>query len=65
MSSENVCKLKTAGETSSKLINYFCNVDVNVSVIQQCPLPQKETTPRVLEVLEVEVHWDTEYHLVI
>ena len=32
MLSENVCKLKTAGKTSSKLINYFCNVDVNVSV---------------------------------
>ena len=30
MSSENVCKVKTAGKTSSKLINYFCNVDVNV-----------------------------------
>ena len=32
MSSENVYKLKTVGKTSSKLINYFCNVDVNVSV---------------------------------
>ena len=31
VSSENVCKLKTVGETCSKLI-YFCNVDVNVSV---------------------------------
>ena len=28
---ENVYKLKTAGETPSKFVNYFCNVDVNVS----------------------------------
>ena len=32
MSTKNVCKLKTTGKTSSKLINYFCNVHVNVSV---------------------------------
>ena len=34
MSCENVCKLKTAGKMSSKLINYFCNVDVNVSACE-------------------------------
>ena len=32
--------------------------------IQQRPLPQKEMA-RVLEVLEVEVHWDPDYHLMI